>query len=345
MLEGRLGYYDAVLPHVADAISRVPHPCIIDLGCGSGLTSLYLGRLFPHSRVLRVERCASLVDRARDLQAKLRLSNVAFVCEDYRDDRIGERFDVVLSLQTMPTYYLPRIPSESPECYRRGTHLASVAEAPVLPSRKVAQTLTAIRRLARDTGCTVMHERLPDVSRALLFVYFACRAGLNPTEMKTVAWRTPAEAFDDAQSSPLVVAEAIGVKAQFDESALIECFFPRPAAAPLQRVGPGGGRTLTGPAAAACFDSLPAGRRDLCIRAVSADDEPFHVHLGIVADVLAYSYACNAWDMRQMTVADVGAARPLFQSVIEQLMRAGATVSMQPAVEILPGAVHELLAA
>ena len=55
MLEGRLGYYDAALPIVAEALAAVPHATVLDLGCHAGLVPIYLGARFPKARVVGVE--------------------------------------------------------------------------------------------------------------------------------------------------------------------------------------------------------------------------------------------------------------------------------------------------
>jgi hypothetical protein len=47
MLEGRLGYYDAVLESVAEAVARIPHDSIVEMASYGGLASLYLGRRSP----------------------------------------------------------------------------------------------------------------------------------------------------------------------------------------------------------------------------------------------------------------------------------------------------------
>ena len=78
MVEGRLGYYDAILPAVASRVGQVPHARILDLGSYSGLPSIYLAKQFPDAQVVGIERCKDAVQRAQELQARTGLKNVEF---------------------------------------------------------------------------------------------------------------------------------------------------------------------------------------------------------------------------------------------------------------------------
>jgi hypothetical protein len=343
MLEGRLGYYDAVLPAVAEAVARVPHDTILEMASYGGLGSLYLGRRFPGSQVVAIDRCAGLVERSRELLAKVGLGNVTFVHGDYNRDDPGGPFDVVVSLQSMPIYLLPWLPAESPESYRRGDALNVVATDPVLPSRRVAQAFASVRRLARVGGHAVLHERLPEVSRALLFVLLACKAGLRIDEMRPVVWESPTEPLGGPRSSPLMVAECLDRTVVFEESPVIAFYLPRPTRlAPL--APPAGANTalvLSGPEAQAHFEALPAERRNLCVKSAMQDGRQVHVHLG-VAGRLAYAYSCSSHDFREMKVADAGLARSLFGSVVESLQRLSQS-GQASAIDPTPAGLPELL--
>jgi hypothetical protein len=347
MLEGRLGYYDAALPLVAQAVAGVPHGAILEMASYGGLAALYLGRRFPGSRVIAIDRCAGLIERSRELAAKAGVGNVTFVHGDYNRDDPGGPFDVVVSLQGMPIYLLPWLPSESPESYRRGDALNVVAADPILPARRVAQALASVGRLARAGGHAVLHERLPEVSRALLFVLLACKAGLRVRQTRPVVWESPAESLEGPRVSPLMVAECLGRAVPFDEAAVIESYLPRPSRlAPL--VPPresNRAMVLSGHEAQAHFEALPAGRRSLRVRSATSDDKRIHVHLG-VAGRLAYAYSCNDHDYRELKVADAGMARSLFGSVVEslaRLQRSGQAAVTDPEPAALPAMLDALL--
>jgi predicted RNA methylase len=55
---------------------------IMDIGCGTGVLSCYLARVFPHAFVLGVDRDPAAIDTARKLAHSLELPNIRFVCED-----------------------------------------------------------------------------------------------------------------------------------------------------------------------------------------------------------------------------------------------------------------------
>ncbi|MBX9582982.1 MAG: methyltransferase domain-containing protein [Gemmataceae bacterium] len=118
VVSGRLGYYDALLPTAAARLRRGPHARILDLGSFAGVGSLYLGAAFPDSRVGGVERHPGAVAVAEEARGRCGLGNVSFACADYTAFDAGP-FDAVVSLQALPAYLLPWLPSEQPAGHRR----------------------------------------------------------------------------------------------------------------------------------------------------------------------------------------------------------------------------------
>lgn len=55
---------------------------IMDIGCGTGVLSCYLARVFPHAFVLGVDRDPAVIAAAGKLAHSLELPNIRFVCED-----------------------------------------------------------------------------------------------------------------------------------------------------------------------------------------------------------------------------------------------------------------------
>lgn len=346
MQEARLTYHFTVLPLVAQAVGRGPHRTILDLGCNGGLTTLYLARRFPASCVVGVDRCAALVDRARELRERAEVPNAEFLHGDYTRDCLGGPFDAVVSLHTMPTYFLTFIPAERPESPRRGANLAGAAADPVQPSRRVSWALAAVKRLAGENGRVVMQERLIELSRVLLFGLFASKAGLRVQEVAPVSWLETTAA--GLQSSVLIVADAQAGPVAFEEDALIDLCQPRPAREALPAPPPPGSHNtlqITGPLARHYFDSLPGPRRNVCIKATLADGRRRHLHLGH-AGRLVYSYACDTCDGRELKVADAPLARQLLGDTVEWIagcLRSGEVVTTDPSLAALPALFRTLL--
>lgn len=331
-LEGRLGYYDAVLPAVAEVVARTPRARIADLGSFAGLVSLYLGKNFPEAHVIGIERCEDAVRRARQFQGAAGTPNVEFAHADYTQEGLGAGFDVVVSLQTMPSQLLPRVPSASPEDFMRGPNLARAAAQAAWPVPQVAQALAAVRALTRPGGRAILHERIYGFPFAALFLYLAARAGLRVSEMRPLTWRTAAEGGGD-QASPLGVAEAHDGPAPWDEQALLAAYLPRRDPAPLSGPEMRQGVRLTGPTAQFTFESLEGRRRDVCIHVTKKDGGQSHIHFGRTDQGLAYIYTSTDLDFRELKVADGAQGQAMFQQILtytDQLRRNGDIASVSP---------------
>lgn len=340
MLEGRLGYYDAVLPAVAEVVQGLPHARIADLGSYSGFVSLYLGARFPDARVVGIERNAAAVERAREYQKRAPRGNVEFIHGDYTRDGIPA-CDVVLSLQTIPTYLLPYIASADPESYRRGPNLAAAAADPSVPGQPVKQALAAAARLATPGGRVLLHERLPSVATASYFFFLASQVGLRRLEMRLLGWETANER-EGMQVAPLLIAAVQPGPAPFDEAAVIDLLLPRPAPRDLTTLPPGQGLVITGREAEATFAAYAQAGSDIRVRVQTRDRQRFHIHLGVAGGRWAYVYTCNTADKREFKVCDSRMALPLFQPVVDYLVmshRSGDATYIDPSPEALAGQI------
>lgn len=346
MLEGRLGYHAGVLPAVAEAVDAGPHAAVLVLGCNCGLPALYLARRFPKSRIVGIDRCAGLVGVARALRDRAGVPNAEFLCGEYAEQRFGRPFDVAVSLRALPAYFLSFVESRQPDSYRRGRTLDVLASDPVLPHRRVRECLEAVRRLLSEGGRAVMQERLADLSRVLFFSRLAAAAGLRTDHLQQVEWETDAGADAVRHAGPLIVAEARTPPAAFGEDQVIDLLYP-PAELLPGAPAPGSGRVavLTGSLAQQAYLALPAGRR-LCVKAVLRDGRRRHVHLGLVEDVAAFTYACDTRDRRELRLADVRQASYFFAAAAQEIARSvcsGEAVALEPVVDGLGEAIDALL--
>lgn len=331
MLEGRLGYYEAVLPVLAEALRGIPHARVLDLGSYVGLASLYLARRFPDSLIIGIDRCEGAVRHARAFQEATHAASVEFRHGDYARSESKDPFDVVLSLQTVPTYWLPQIPSESPESYERGNNRVPVASDPSSPARHVADALAAIQRLAGEQGHVFLHERLPDFSRTSLFLYLLNKTGLRIQSALLLQWRAANER-EGIQKSPLFVASPRPGPVEFDESHLITMLLSESGAVDCTRVGVEQPALLHGTDAQRCYLMLPS-KDEVCVRGAARDGNRFAIHLGTADTNRVFVYTCTTSDYRELKVCAAQYVRMLFAPVVEQLLlkhKAGEIADTEP---------------
>ncbi len=344
MLNGRLGYYDAILPEVAARLVGQPHCRVLDLGSYLGLPALYLAARLPDAQVIGIDRCRDAVCRAEEHRARVRGTNVAFVAGDYQTYAPSEPFDVVLSLQTMPTYLLPWLPADDPESYLRGRQLDRAAVAAVPSLQLVSDALAACARLVKPGGCVILHERFRGYPDAALFQYLAHRAGLRLTEQTAIHWQTANER-EGVQQAPLQVAKRESIPVSFDEPAFLASYLPVPATMDLTAPQLDQGVILSGPAAHANFQALATEKIDVCA-ALSYPQQEVHLHMGLVGQLAAYVYTCSTRDQREFKVCRASHARELFGPVLEfirQQYQSGAVRCVEPEPGRLTEMVREAL--
>ncbi|MFO0809017.1 MAG: efflux RND transporter permease subunit [Gemmataceae bacterium] len=321
--EGRLGYYDRLLPLLAWTLAGVPKARILDLGCFSGLSTLYLGRTFPDSTVVGIERYRGFYEVAEEGRKAVGAANVSFVHGDYTDFRPERPFDAVVSLQTLPGYMLPWLPSESPDDYRRGRHLAAEIENASSPAQAVLRSLAAVRSLASPTGLVVFNERLHGLPRALLFHALLARTGLEVLHAHMVDWHMAGQKAD-VQTSPLIVARPCTPPANVDEAAVIHLYTLPAGYTDLSDLPAAHSVTWQGFDAHANYRSLPGDRDELVVAAELKSGQRFHQHMGVLGGRLAYVYLCDTMDRRNLTVTHTRNMRPLFKTARDLLAAARA---------------------
>jgi SAM-dependent methyltransferase len=97
-----LDFYDAELrahhEHLRAAYGINRGDDVLDIGCGTGLTTREAGRAAAPGRVLGVDLSERMLERARELTAREGLENVSYELGDAQVFRFGsERFDVGIS--------------------------------------------------------------------------------------------------------------------------------------------------------------------------------------------------------------------------------------------------------
>lgn len=100
---------------------------ILDLACGTGISTLAIARRFPHSRVVGVDLREEYLAIARDKVRRLGLANVELVLSRAEDYRAEQPFDCISS-----------------------SYLAKYAELPLLVRNS--------RELLKDGGLLLMHD-------------------------------------------------------------------------------------------------------------------------------------------------------------------------------------------
>lgn len=334
-LEGRIGYYDRMLPLVYRALSGVPNARILDLGCFCGLTTLYLGRKFPQAEIVGVERLAGVCGVAERLLESSGAANVTFVSADFNDYRPEPPFDAAVSLQALPGYMLPFLPSETPEDYRRGRRLDAEIGDAASPVQIILRALRSIRSLVKNDGLVVFNERVQGPARALVFHAALAHAGFEVLHAHMVDWHMVGQK-GDIQTSPIVIARPNAETPPTDESAVIDLYALPAGVADLTDLPIGRSVNWQGMEADANYRGLPGDRDEVVAAAEGKDGRRFHQHMGVMAGRLAYVYLCDTMDRRNLTVARTGDLRPLFKTAMDQLVasqKRGDVVSIDPALD------------
>lgn len=346
MAEGRLGYYDALMSKVISLISEVPHARILDLGSFGGVTTLYLGRVFPQSTVVGVEQFEGAVRIANEFRERTGQSNVSFITADYGKFRPNDQFDVAVSLQTLPCYCLPFVHSESPEEYVRGKNLLTELDGPHGLLDEVFRPLAAVRAVVVDGGRAIFHERVPDLSRALLLHLLLSQVGFDIVHERIASWCSVSQQ-DRRQMSALIAATAVPSPAAFEEAAIIGLHTFAPGRIDLSDLPMGVSLRWEGVEAHAIYHGFPDSRDDLMVRGEKNTGARFHCHFGVLSGRWAYVYLTDTADMRTLSVIGVQGLQSLFTGTInemEVLVGKGEIVLVEPTMEKVKYAVTKRFA-
>lgn len=102
----RIPLYKSVSDWVVKSLDDYVPRTILDAGCGNGILTCYLARLYPEAKVLGVDINEFAVKHAQTLAEKLNLTNVQFQLGDtgkdeFRVDTKTGSFDLILSVASM----------------------------------------------------------------------------------------------------------------------------------------------------------------------------------------------------------------------------------------------------
>jgi demethylmenaquinone methyltransferase / 2-methoxy-6-polyprenyl-1,4-benzoquinol methylase len=100
---------------------------ILDLACGTGISTLAIARRYPDSQVVGVELREEYLDIARRKVERLSFRNIAFILSRAEDYRSGESFDCISS-----------------------SYLAKYADLPLL--------IPSMKRMLNPDGMLIMHD-------------------------------------------------------------------------------------------------------------------------------------------------------------------------------------------
>jgi demethylmenaquinone methyltransferase / 2-methoxy-6-polyprenyl-1,4-benzoquinol methylase len=115
---------------------------ILDLACGTGISTVAIAKRFPHARVVGVELREEYLGFAREKVSALALSNVELVLSRAEDYRSSEPFDCIASSYLAKYADLPRLVSNCRDLLDEGGLL--VMHDFILPPRR---SLVALWRL------------------------------------------------------------------------------------------------------------------------------------------------------------------------------------------------------
>lgn len=103
MFDNDLGGWLETMPDVAERLRGDAEPRVLDLGCGTGASSIALARLFPRATVLGVDLDGPSIDEARANAVEAGMSDrVMFTTDDAAVGVDGERgFDLVTIFEAL----------------------------------------------------------------------------------------------------------------------------------------------------------------------------------------------------------------------------------------------------
>ena len=176
---------------------------VLDVGCDIGVLTCYYARFFPDAEVIGIDRCPESIACAKQLAAKLQLSNVQFHVADVLNlpqPLAGQTFDLVVSQFVTHEIASP--------FHRAIRSVEQAMSEPLNPDLLVyAQTLSSV--LAARTGTLVTFERIIDPATLAEWSQALSRAGIGIGSAGLLASRE----WDEPEgSSPLLV----GIKDQAD---------------------------------------------------------------------------------------------------------------------------------
>lgn len=75
------------------------HGTVLDVGCDCGMVTCFIASQYPDTRVVGVDKNEAAINNAKELAARLGLTNAEFVAADIYDFSLDEKADVVTSFR------------------------------------------------------------------------------------------------------------------------------------------------------------------------------------------------------------------------------------------------------
>lgn len=186
------------LPSVIDT----PPGVIVDAGCGNGVISCYLAKLFPESKVFGFDISDAAIECAVQLAQKLDVKNVEFVTAD-ANELVSK-----LPIESGSVDLIISVASLGPVAREK----RAVALVPIYSAYEAAQSMegsVAVSQLVSylnpEKGRLVSYDKVGDLSSQLLWSANIQKAGLGIDLQKT-SWVSYDNIEQDTVTLPAIVA-------------------------------------------------------------------------------------------------------------------------------------------
>ncbi len=120
---------------------------ILEVGCDCGVMSCFLARMFPDSHITSIDRCEEAISNAKELAAKLSISNITFLTCDLKD--LSGTYDTVFSMRTVHENF------EAPE-----EAVNDLSEQAEVFRDSLAEYANALRSRLSEDGVLISIERI-----------------------------------------------------------------------------------------------------------------------------------------------------------------------------------------
>ena len=196
----------------SEASATDPPGIIVDAGCGNGILTAFLARLYPQARVIGFDINENAIARARELAARLETGNVEYVEADAGSDLSSlpvesESVDLIISVAALPPAELPEGPSGPISLADRCGPLRGWYDE--AGARARSQELEALSPFLAVTGKLVSFDKRADTASQLAWAAAIEKAGLA-LDLAKCAWLSYEDIEADRTRLPLFSASPGG---------------------------------------------------------------------------------------------------------------------------------------